>query len=131
MRITYLAAGESEITHAIQLNSERALGFLIQMSEYLSISHLNIAIEKELPNVTTLLLQANCPVQNRSWRMHEQPLIVALKKGDEATARLLLPKVNLHERFTHDPEKKPITIEEYLALECPKDARLSKSISCL
>lgn len=109
--------GVSPIVIAIEFNSERGLGFLIQMGEFLSMADLSMTISKDMPHLTQLLFQANCPVRNRYALMSDQPLVIALKKGDEATARLILPKVNLSEKFEYDWQKPSVTIAEYLNLE--------------
>lgn len=125
----YFDTGGSTIDLAIHFNAEHGLGFLIQMGELLSIDHLSSTISKEMPHLTRLLLQAGCPVENRLSRMREQPLVIALKKGDEETARMLLPKVDISKKFTYDLEKQPITIPEYLELEYPHDTQEAYQIN--
>ncbi len=102
---------------AIEFNSERCLGFLIQMGKLPTTADLSATISKEMPRLTQILLRANCPVKSRYALMSDQPLVIALKKGDEATARLLIPKINLSEKIQYDFKKPPVTIREYLTME--------------
>lgn len=109
-------APTSLLEYAIQMNSERGLGFLIQMGQDLRPEHLSLAIERGLPHLTALLLKARCPVELSYTMIHEHPLVVAVKKRDARAVNLLLTHTNPKEKFEYPDsmEKKPVIIEKYL-----------------
>lgn len=109
----------SFLEYAIQLNTKRGLGFLIQMGQDLNPEHLSLSIQKGLPHLTTFLLKAGCPVELSYTLLQEHPLVVAVKKRDPVAVRMLLPYINPKKKFGYPDsmDKAPITIEEYLSKE--------------
>lgn len=107
----------SALNIAIQLNAERALGFLIQMGENLRPEHLSLSIQKELPHLTSFLLKAGCPVELHYTMLQDHPLVIAIKKRDARAVRTLLGLINPKAKFLYQEGEPAIALEKYLSAE--------------
>lgn len=126
MKASFLNNGDPK-DYAIQFDAVRALGFLIQMGESVTTEDLSATISNRQPRLTALLLQAHCPVEDCYDSVRRQPMVIALKMGDEATASLLLPKLNLNQTyFFGDELRGRFTIKAYLELEYPMNHELGE-----